>query len=178
MSSDKGYIKLYRDIRDHWTWNSGEPFSYGQAWVDLIISANHEERKIRFNGKIVTVKRGEFITSIQKLSKRWKWSANKVRRFLDLLFSDNMIRQTRNTHGTTINIVNYGLYQSSDANKRNTVGTRSEHERNTDGNKQGTIEDTIEDTKKKNPQTPFSDQADEKQKMEELYPAEEGWYDP
>ena len=41
MSTDKGYIKVYRDIRDHWIWNY-KPFSPQAAWIDLILLARKE----------------------------------------------------------------------------------------------------------------------------------------
>ena len=181
MSSDKGYIKVYRDIWDHWIWDD-KPFSMNGAWIDLLMLANHEDKTILFNKKPVSVKRGSFITSMKKLGDRWGWGRKKVKTFLDLLKKEDIVTlNIRTGVSTTINIVNYGLYQDFAKHKgttqeqpRNSSGTTKEQP----GNINNTLRNTKEDTKKKNPQTPFSDQADEKQKMEELYPAEEGWYDP
>ena len=148
MSTDKGYIKVYRDIRDHWLWDS-KPFSKGQAWLDLLMMVNHEDKQFLFDNELLLCRKGMVITSLRKLSQRWGWSPGKVSRFLKLLESEIMIREERNTKRTAISIVNYELYQKSKNTKRNRHGTRSEHGRNTDGNKQDTIESTKEDTKKK-----------------------------
>ena len=66
--SKKGYIKVYRDIQDHWIWQ--EEFSMAQAWLDLIMMANHKDRKIPFNDTIKVIKRGQHLTSVRKLSAR------------------------------------------------------------------------------------------------------------
>lgn len=148
MSTDKGYIKVYRDIRDHWLWEQ-KPFSKGQAWIDLLMMVNHEDKKLVYDNEIIICRKGMTVTSLRKLSDRWGWSPGKVDRFLKLLESEIMLREERNSKRTIISIVNYSVYQQSANTKRNTHGTRTEHARNTDGNKQDTIEDTIEDTKKK-----------------------------
>ena len=148
MSTDKGYIKVYRDIRDHWLWED-KPFSKGQAWIDLLMMVNHEDKKLMFDNEVVVCKRGMTFTSLRKLSDRWGWSPGKVDRFLKILKSEIMIREERNSRRTIISIVNYGDYQQSADTKRNSHETLTEQSRNTRGNKQYTIEDTIEDTKKK-----------------------------
>lgn len=117
MSTDKGFIKLYRDVRDHWIWKE-DPFSMGQAWIDLLMMVNHEDKKVLFNGNLVTVKRGSCITSLRKLSERWKRNKRTVSRYLDLFEADGMITQKRDSKCTTINIVNYCIYQASNDNKR------------------------------------------------------------
>lgn len=147
MSTDRGYIKLYRDIRDHWIWDE-KPFDRARAWIDLLLMVNHEDKQILFDGNLVPVYRGARVTSLHKLSDRWGWSTSKVSRFLNELERDKMIRQERNSKRTTISIVNYGIYQTSRDSKRNTEKTLKKHSRNTDETKQYTIEDTIEDTKK------------------------------
>ena len=102
MSTDKkkqGYIKLYRDVRDHWIWND-RPFSRGQAWIDLIMLVNHEDRKFMFMGSLTTVKKGSKITSLRQLSERWGWSKDKVAHFLDVLEEDGMLTQLRDSKKT------------------------------------------------------------------------------
>lgn len=125
--SSGGYIKLYRQLQESWVWTSDEKYSKGQAWVDLLLSANHKDRKILFDGEIVIISRGQFLTSLSKLAETWKWSRSSVHRFLELLERDKMINKVRNTNGTLITIVNYDNFQGCD----NASETRTEHERNT-----------------------------------------------
>ena len=109
----KGYIKLYRDLQDCWIWQ-GERFTRGQAWVDLLLMANHRDTKIPFGDHLEIVARGQFITSISKLADKWGWSFNTVKKFLNLLESDNMLTRKSDNSKTLITIVNYGIYQAND----------------------------------------------------------------
>ena len=85
-----GWIRLSRKIFDCWLWNE-KPFTKAQAWIDLLLLANYETRKFVLGNELVEVERGSFITSEIKLMKRWGWSKSKVRSYLCLLQSDNMI---------------------------------------------------------------------------------------
>lgn len=129
----EGWMKMHRSILEHWLWKD-KPFSRGQAWIDLLLLANHDDGKVMFNGELITVKRGEHLTSILKLSDRWGWGRKKVSKFLDDLESDEMITQERTTQRTTITIVKYEVYQSKEQQKeqrRNSGGTAEEQPRNT-----------------------------------------------
>ena len=157
MSTDKGYIKLYRDIRGHWIWSDPD---YLRAWVDLLMMVNHEDRQILFNKKLITVKRGSRITSIRKLSERWGWSRGRVSRFLDMLEQDHMIATRRTTQKTLINVINYSFYQSEKPKRGPRMKPQTEPqtgpriEPQTE-HKQYIKEDIIEDIKEEEA-TPFS----------------------
>lgn len=110
-----GWIKLYRQLQDCPIWY-GERFSKGQAWVDLLMLANHSDKKIMFNGEFITVQRGQYMTSMVKLSEKWKWNRKTVSSFLKLLENDNMITKVADNTKTLITIVNYGIYQSENEN--------------------------------------------------------------
>lgn len=131
MSTDKGYIKLFRSVRDNWIWNDKEcpAFDKFHAWVDLLMMVNHKENKVMFNGKVITVGVGSRITSMRKLAERWGWSVHKVSNFLNELERDQMIVQRRDSRKTLVTIVNYGFYQSYNG----TQGTPKEHSGNTEG---------------------------------------------
>lgn len=110
---NKGYILLSRSLQDNWIWNDVEPFDHRSAWVDLIMMANHEDRKIGDHGSYRTIRRGQLKTSIDKLQVRWRWSEGKVKRFLNNLIRDGMVLTDSSTRGTIITLVNYGVYQDS-----------------------------------------------------------------
>ena len=134
--SNKGYIKLYRDIQDHWMWTA-EKFSRGQAWIDLLMMANHKDAKVPVGEHLEIVKRGQFITSISKLADRWKWSFNTTKKFLNLLESDNMLIRKSDNSKTLITIVNYGLYQSRDKNVDEQLDRPIDEPIDEQGNEQG-----------------------------------------
>lgn len=116
-----GWIKIHRDILYHEIW-SDKPFSKGQAWIDLILLANHSDNKCMVGNKVEEIKRGSFITSELKLMDRWGCGRKKVHLFLKLLESEEMIVLNPNNKRTAITIVNYDVYQY--------VGTAKEQQKN------------------------------------------------
>jgi len=133
-----GWILLYRSLQEHWLWKE-KPFSRGQAWIDLIFTVNHENKKVPFDGGFITVKRGQTVTSLRKLSERWGWSVGKVSRFLNVLETDKMLTRNSDTKKTVLTIENYKDYQD----KRNTKKTQTEHRRNTGGTQTETNKELI-----------------------------------
>lgn len=113
-----GWIMLYRRITENDLWTS-EPFTRGQAWVDLLLLANHKAGTIRKQGMKISLDRGDVGWSEVELSGRWKWSRGKVRRFLDELKNDQMIsRKTgqaidekQDKRKFVITITNYDKFQ-------------------------------------------------------------------
>ena len=107
-----GYIKLHRDIMDHWISHQG-PADYRHAWEDLLMLANHEGAKRFYRGTLTTFKRGTVSRSIGELASLWGWGVKKTRRFLDLLQGDGMIERSSGPWGTVITINNYDKWQGT-----------------------------------------------------------------
>lgn len=105
----KGWVAIYRQLQDHWLWEE-KPFSKAQAWIDMLLLANHDDNKFLLGNELVEVKCGSFITSELKLMERWGWGKSKTRAFLDLLQTDEMIIKKSDRKKTTITIVNYEKY--------------------------------------------------------------------
>lgn len=118
-----GWIKLHRSLQDCDIWANNEPFDRRSAWIDLLLSANHDDKQIIINGKPVKITRGQRFTSTVKLSERWHWSINKVRRYLALLERLQMVTTNRTKHGITITVVKYGFFQDGATTDGITVGT-------------------------------------------------------
>jgi len=123
---DKGWIKLHRKIQDSWIWEEKEPYDKRSAWVDLLLSVNHADKKLLFNGEVITVERGQILTSIRALSNRWQWSINKVYRFLKLLEGDGMLRRESDSNRTLLTVVNYEIYQGAGYTDENSGGNTKE----------------------------------------------------
>lgn len=121
-----GFIKLHRQIQDNWLWKSDEPFDKRSAWIDLILMANWEESTHLINGQLVKQRRGEVLTSIGYLAKRWKWSMNKVRRFVEQLTAEGMVRANGTTYGTSLTIEKYAFFQGGRRANGTTVETSDE----------------------------------------------------
>ena len=109
----EGWILLHRKIQDCEIWSNSQPFDMRSAWVDLLLLANHRDVEIIFDYKPMTIKRGQYLTSVRKLGERWSWSKNRVLKFLKLLESLQMIERQSNKQRTLLTIVKYEIYQCS-----------------------------------------------------------------
>ena len=127
----KGFIKLDRNIFDHWIFQDAEKF---RAFVDLIQLARWKDEKLLIGNDVVTVPRGSYYTSELKLAERWNWSRKRTREFLKLLENENMIIKKGTTKGTMLTIENYRLYQDEGT----TISTSKEQRRNNEGTTKGT----------------------------------------
>lgn len=105
-----GWIKLYRQLQDCPIWY-GERFSKGQAWVDLLLLANHSDKKTLFNGEIIRIGRGQYLTSMVKLAEKWSWNRKTVSSYLNMLEKEKMITRVSDNTKTLITIENYENYQ-------------------------------------------------------------------
>ena len=141
----KGFIKLHRDIEEHWLWND-KPFDKRSAWIDLIMMANHDENKVVLGNQLYEVKRGQRITSIRKLGERWGWSREKVTNFLELLESDGMIQKKTDTKKTLLTIANYSKYQ----NRQDTEMTQKGHVNDTSMTRSDTNKNVKNEKNEKN----------------------------
>lgn len=125
-----GWVKIDRKIQSSDIWIDDEPFCKRAAWIDLILSANHVDRDVWVGTSTIKVLRGQFITSQDKLSKRWNWTRKRVRNYLSTLENLEMIKvDVRAKKYTTITLVKYGLYQDSCSE----LGQQEANERPTEG---------------------------------------------
>lgn len=112
----KGFVPIYRSIQDHWIWQTDRPFDERSAWIDLLLMVNHKKDTIFVSGRLQTIKPGQKWTSYCQLAERWRWSRNRVKRFIKLLKSDGMVLTDETTNGTLVTLINYekfGLRRST-----------------------------------------------------------------
>lgn len=143
-----GYFKIERDFLESEFWLS-EPFTPGQAWVDLIGLANYADKDRYYNGKFQKVKRGQVVTSYRTLSERWKWSRGRVSHFIHALEDAKMVNIDKSTKWTTLTIVNYGLYQDASDNKRASKKTSEGQTKDNKKTNEGLQEESKEGKKRK-----------------------------
>ena len=133
---DNTFFKVYRSLLDDPLWLS-EPFTYGQAWVDLIGRANFADKDHFYRGQYQQIKRGQIATSQKELADRWKWSRHKVNTFLRNIERAGMVTTKATTTGTTITIEKYADYQDT----RTSKGTTKEPRKDIGGTSEGHRED-------------------------------------
>ena len=108
--ADKGWIKLNRQIMDHWMYED-KPFNRSMAWIDLLLLAEHKTHKSLWRGKLTEFKRGDVNLSLRELGNRWGWSKEKVRNFINTLEADGMITTNITKVRTVLTLVKYDDFQ-------------------------------------------------------------------
>lgn len=117
MSKD-GWISLYRKFLD-WQWYDYPTVKI--VFLHCLLSANHKPAKWRD----LTIKRGQLITSYEKLAAHNGLSIQQVRTAIEKLQSTNEITYQSTSRYSIITIKNYNLYQDSNIQKTETNNKRA-----------------------------------------------------
>ncbi len=123
----QGWIKLHREIIEHWVYSNDQ---YYKAWTTLVLLVNHTKKKVLIKGTLFDCDRAESLMSLDNWAEKFgkNWDKSKVRRFFKLLEGDNMIVLKNERKTTRVKVCNYETYQG----ERNTDETQMKRERNTD----------------------------------------------
>ena len=105
---NRGWIPLSRSIQQHWLWQD-QPFSMGQAWLDLMLTACYTPKKmlLSYPKMVLELPRGGLYTSQVQLAERWGWSRTKVRSFLAMLQKEGMLQAERVGNGYLYTLLCY-----------------------------------------------------------------------
>ena len=124
---EEPFIMLARRYFGHAFWHEPRTYSRAEAWLDCVQLATIQPRKTLVLGTFIDVPRGGIVASERFLSDRWKWSRTKVRTFLDLLESANMVKRPRKDQDITLILLcNYEKYNSPKKPPKDQVETREE----------------------------------------------------
>lgn len=135
---NNGYIKLYRKCLEN-EFFLEKPFDRWRAFEYLLISARYKPSRVILKGQVIELEAGQLIVSEKKLAEKWDWSRGKVRRFLSLLESLQMIQVNGTAYGTLVTIENYTKYQCDGTSDGTTDSTSDS---TTDGTSDGTSDGT------------------------------------
>jgi len=102
-----GWIKLHRSTIG-WEWYSDH--NTCRLFIHCLLRANYEDAKWRGQ----TIKRGQFITSIETLQKETGLSTSQIRTSIKKLISTNEIASLSQARSRVITIVEYDSYQAND----------------------------------------------------------------
>jgi DNA-binding transcriptional MocR family regulator len=112
----RGYILVARGILGHPLFKPQGPYSRAEAWLWLMEAAAFKDRSVPAlagrKRKMVLIARGELSYSVRYLAQAWRWSTNRVLRFLDELQTDKTIETRTDTGQTVISLCNYETYQA------------------------------------------------------------------
>lgn len=124
----QGFVLLYRKARQNFLWESGRPRTRFEAWIDLIMEAQHsyDPQPVLIRGTMFHCYRGQCLKSLETWAQRWGWSKGATVRFLKMLESATMVELKSERKTTRLTIVNYDTYQISRNANDTTDGTRSD----------------------------------------------------
>ncbi len=130
------FIPINRDLFDHYLWVENREYSKFEAWLYLLKEARFKESKVVDNGYVVIVKRGQVYASLGFLAEAFGWTIKRVRTFLTMLESDNMITKEphKETRQNIITITNYDKYNIVKRDSK--VSTESKKDETTFGTSQ------------------------------------------
>lgn len=103
-----GWIKINRSINNHWIFKDPIKFKW---WIDILLMANYEAKRVSIGYKVFECKRGECLMSLKSWGERWGVSKTVVNNFFSMLESDNMIKTVNETVTTRLLVCNYDSYQ-------------------------------------------------------------------
>jgi len=116
MSS--GYTKTHRRVQEHWLWKD-KPFARGQAFLDLVLLASHENTRFMLGNRRIQLQRGQLLNSLDQLAFRWGWGEKRTRNFIEVLVEEGMIVKESTAHYTVITIRNYDKWQGDGTGREN-----------------------------------------------------------
>jgi len=123
------WIRVSTSIFDHDLF-SDETFTEREAWLWLISKAAWKETRHRIGGAMVDVSIGSLFVTLRELQETWKWGSDyRVRTFLKLLQSEEMISVDANSGKTLVTICNYDRYQNPER-AENAAKTHTERKEN------------------------------------------------
>ena len=136
----KGWISLHRKILDNPILTRGRAYSRFEAFVYMLLKANHKDNKAVIGNQLIKIKKGSFLTSQKKLMKEFNWGISRLRAFLKLLQDDGMIVVKSNAISTMVTINNYSDLQGmqignkSQVNRKQTASKSQVKTNNNDNN--------------------------------------------
>lgn len=108
----RGYVAIWRKIQEHPFYKERRVFSKFEAWVDILMEAQHskESKEVMLGMTILKCNYGECLKSKRTWAKRWGWSESKVRRYFKTLSKLNQITEKSEGSTTRLTILNYKQY--------------------------------------------------------------------
>jgi len=138
-----GWIKLHRSFLD-WEWFSCPKTC--QLFIYCMLRSNHTDTKWRG----IPIKRGQFLTSYEKLSAGTGLSIRNVRTALKNLESTGEVARESTSQLTKLTICKYGIYNNLDSHTDKPTDKQATHDRHTTDTRPTTEKKEKKEKKEKN----------------------------
>lgn len=114
-----GWVKLHRQFLE-WEWYDDSNTKC--LFLHCLLRANHSDTEWRGH----KIKRGQFLTSVDTLSRETGLSVSKIRTSLKKLISTNELASKSQARSTVITVVAYDTHQVNDKSINNKVTSKSQ----------------------------------------------------
>lgn len=129
---NQGFIYLWRTLLDEPIANKPK---YLSLWVTLLLMANHKDKEIIWNNKLMTIKKGQILTGRKALAKQTHIRERTVEDILTFFETEwGEIQQQKTNKFRIININKYIQYQAKPTTNRTTRRTTNQQLANTNNN--------------------------------------------
>lgn len=128
-----GWIAVRRNIHEHPVF-AGQPERV-YVWLWMISTAAWKDTRMDANGRTITVRRGQILTSYRQMSKATGVGVQVCRTLIERLQTENAVNTDTSTGRMLITICNYDKYQSPPSaagTGSNTVATQEQHTKEQD----------------------------------------------
>jgi len=106
-----GWLKIYRKLLHHPRYSDTNWF---RVWMHLLLKAAFRELPARFDGRPVTLKPGQLITTRRDIAIHISISEGSVKRSVDDLLSDRLIEVVAGSKHSMITVLNWSSLQCGD----------------------------------------------------------------
>lgn len=135
---------------DHWLYNTKNPKTRREAWEDILMLVNYQEKKVLIRGQLYDCGIGQSLLSLDSWAIQFNWTKQQVRTFFSLLENHQMITLEGLQYTTRLTVCNYDIYIQSSTRqqhtKQHTDNTPTTHEKSPKKKKEF-IAPTLEEVK-------------------------------
>ena len=135
-----GFVRLHRSVYQHAAFRD---FSEASAFIWLFAHAAWRPTAVRYKDRVIKLQRGQLAISIRDLARKLETDTGVVRRFVERLKNQHMIRTANDTGVTVITICNYDKFQvligaddTPNDTPNDTAPTQHRHSTDTQNNKE------------------------------------------
>lgn len=162
--SNRGFFLIARGLLKHPRFKPQGAFSSAEAMLWLIEAAAFVPRDVPImvgtQRRIVHLERGQMTYSIRYLATAWRWSPNRVQRFLRDLANDGSVTTQTDTAQTIITLCNYEKHQSPFSHANTQMDTQSNTQTDTNKKELKEFNDVV-GARAREPAKPISRMEDE-----------------
>lgn len=113
---ENGFVYIWRKIREKGYYRKS---AYVHLWLHLLLLASYREKEFLWNGKIIKLKKGEFVTGRHSLSEDTGIASSTIERILKVFENEHQIGQQKTNKYRLITILNWESYQKLDSSLDN-----------------------------------------------------------